>query len=385
LAKPLTKNQRAFQAALDLANERLAQAKRKTRINQPTTEHRTLFLRATLPPKPGDPRAGNTQQRIQIPCEASAKGLIEAEALALKLHEDIARWKLTGEEFDWGSWIDLKPRVRSDERESFGSVIERFEAHWRAQRHPDPDKPWAMDRYWRDEFAVAFNRLDPEKPYSVKALEASVKSTAPKSRVRRRQARVCRLLAEFQGETAECCRKLAELGAGYGLRQLDPRMIPADTELLRVVEAVPERFRWMFRVLFLYGCRPHEVYGAECDGELFLEISQGKTGPRASIPVPSQQSLVRGWEMAGNQVPQTIAKRSKNPPLTLQLEINRQLNLLGVEWDAYVFRHAWAHRAIREGFPIKKAALSLGNSQAVFEGVYARWLAKEALREVLAS
>ena len=89
--------------------------------------------------------------------------------------------------------------------------------------------------------------------------------------------------------------------------------------------------------------------------------------------------------MAGNQVPQTIAKRSKNPPLTLQLEINRQLNLLGVEWDAYVFRHAWAHRAIREGFPIKKAALSLGNSQAVFEGVYARWLAKEALREVLAS
>ena len=141
----------------------------------------------------------------------------------------------------------------------------------------------------------------------------------------------------------------------------------------------------MFRCLFLYGCRPHEVYGADCDGELFLEISQGKTGPRTSIPVPTHQAFVSSWGMVGNQMPPTIARKSKNPPLAVQLELNRQLNLLGVEWDAYCFRHAWAHRAIREGVPIKKAALSLGNSQAVFESVYARWLAKEALREVLAS
>jgi len=259
-------NQQAFKAALDDVNGRLAEAKRKTRINQPTTGHRTLFLRATLPPKPEDPPAGNTQQRIQIPCEASAKGLIEAEALALRLHEDIARWRLTGEPFDWGSWIDLKPRIRSDERESLGSVVERFEAHWREQRHHDPQKPWAVDRYWRNEFATAFNRLDPEKPYSFKALVHSVQSTTPKSRIRRRHARACRLLADFQGETAENCRHISEMGAGYGLRRLDTRVIPNDPELLQVVEAVPERFRWMFRCLFLYGCRPHEIYGAERNG-----------------------------------------------------------------------------------------------------------------------
>ena len=108
--------------------------------------------------------------------------------------------------------------------------------------------------------------LAQNEPYSFKALVHSVQSTTPKSRIRRRHARACRLLAEFQGETAENCRHISEMGAGYGLRRLDTRVIPNDPELLQVVEAVPERFRWMFRCLFLYGCRPHEIYGAERNG-----------------------------------------------------------------------------------------------------------------------
>ena len=386
MAQPGTKNQRAFKKLLDEANERLAGGKRKVRINLPSLSHRTLFLRATLPPRPGEPPRGNTQQRIQIPCEASATGLIEAEKLAIQLHADITAWKVSGQQFDWGAWTDLKPRPRSDERESLSSVIERFEKHWRkAQGKGDPQKPWSTDRYWQADFQTAFNRLDQKKPYSFNALVDSVEETEPKSRVRRRQARACRLLAEFQGESAEDCRKLSTLGKGYGVRELDPRDIPSDKELLKVVDMVPDRFRWSFRALYLFGVRPHELHEATCDGELFLAVNQGKTGARDCVPVPSERHLPQQWDMAGSHVPKTIGQRSKNPPRAVQDELNRQLNLLGITWDAYVFRHAWAHRSIREGYPTAKAAMSMGNSEAVFKSHYARWIKKESLREALAA
>jgi len=121
-----------------------------------------LYLRATLPPKPGAKNQKRHQQEIALQIYANPAGLERAEAEARKLGASLAC-----REFDWSTY---QPESASAEGLTAQQWIERFRVHY-CRTHTLTERTW--QKHWNN----IYKRLPADELLSADVLLAVVLST----------------------------------------------------------------------------------------------------------------------------------------------------------------------------------------------------------------
>ena len=376
-----TRHERALEAALEARNAELKEAKRRARICLPSKQHRTLHLRATLPKKPEEPDGAPKRRYIKLPLDYTARDIDEAYRLALALDQDITDWR-NGRPFNWAAWEKPESRRQQGSAETFDVLIQRLKDKFFEDRRDHP-RPQTVRRYWQTDYESYLNKLDAEKNYNIGHMRERIESLPLNSSSRKKLSLACKNLMIFKGEPHELIEEITRLGRGYGKKQLNPRKIPTTANILRGIELIEDEWKWAFRVLYLYGCRPHELWESEVTDDGLLQINQGKTGLRPSMPRKGEKDRIEKWQMQGNQLPIWFGKNAEAPEQNLSNQLNRARIKAGIEWPAYNLRHAWAVQSIKDGINIRLAARSLGHSVAEHESTYNHWINEEEMKSTM--
>jgi integrase len=376
-----TRHERALETALEARNAELKEAKRRARICLPSKQHRTLHLRATLPKKPEEPDGAPKRRYIKLPLDYTARDIDEAYRLALALDQDITDWR-NGRPFNWAAWEKPESRRQQGSAETFDVLIQRLKDKFFEDRRDHP-RPQTVRRYWQTDYESYLKKLDAEKNYNIGHMRERIESLPLNSSSRKKLSLACKNLMIHKGEPHELIEEITRLGRGYGKKQLNPRKIPTTANILRGIELIEDEWKWAFRVLYLYGCRPHELWESEVTDDGLLQINQGKTGLRPSMPRKGEKDRIEKWQMQGNQLPIWFGKNAEAPEQNLSNQLNRARIKAGIEWPAYNLRHAWAVQSIKDGINIRLAARSLGHSVAEHESTYNHWINEEEMKSTM--
>ena len=378
-----TRHELALETQLEAVNNRLKEAKRRVRVVVPSKRHRTLHLRATLPAMPEEVQGPPKRRYIKVEAAYTAQGIEEAEALAIDLNQDINDWR-NGRAFDWPKWIRAKKRQRSDELESFASVIERLKTQFFEERKDDPMQQ-KIRRYWQSDYSSQFAKLNQALPYSVGHMREVIESLRQNSSPRKRLSLACVRLMRLMSEPIDLVEEIKELGRGYGKKSLNPRDIPSDDQILKDIDRIAPEWRWAFQVFFQYGARPHELWEAEVLDNGLLRVSQNtKTGSR--VAMPRDRKLVKEWGLFGTgqeRLPATFGKKAAHPEQCVSMLFNRARLEAGIQYPAYALRHAWAISSIKKGTNIRLAARSLGHTVSEHESTYLTWITEKEMEDAM--
>ena len=197
---------------------------------------------------------------------------------------------------------------------------------------------------------------------------------------RKKMAFACRALAKLMGEPFDVVEEFAELGRGYGKKQLNPRDIPSDQQILRDIERIEDEWQWAFRVLYLYRLRPHELWGCEVLENSLLRVDDDtKIGLRIAMPRSGQKEKIQEWNLLGNQLPEWFGADAEVPQQTISNQLTKIRGKVQIDWSNYSLRHAWAISSIKAGINIRLASQSLGHTVSEHETTYLHWISEQEM------
>ena len=197
-----------FQSQLASINQKLERVRLRKKGSR-------LYMRATLPPKPGDGDRAK-QYDLSTGCNCTPAGLKVARAKALELESLLDR-----ERFDWTPYL----KGKSKPPETVGEWLERFEKNFWEQNPRNPTK----ENYYRKDFQQKFNLLPQTAPLTGELLkQVLLDQTEPATRKRKGHCFAYRRLAEFAGIGGVDFRALA---AGYKAKAIAPEELPTDEQI----------------------------------------------------------------------------------------------------------------------------------------------------------
>lgn len=319
-----------------------------------------LWLRATLPPKPGSGKVKPYQQGIALGIYANASGLKRARAEALTVGGLLALGQ-----FSWEPYLapeETAPKLVRD-------WVREFEEDY-----------WARgDRKavtWDKEYRLTFARLDPEEALSGELILKVITSTKPDTRTRKRFCMALGQLAKFAGIELDVGR----LSGSYsGSRTTNTRELPEDELIVEVRNGITNpAWQWVYGVLAVYGLRPHEAFNLDLKRlaakDKVLSVLDGKTGARRVWPFPL--SWWEEWELWDTKMPSVVAESNSEYGYRVQQFFKRN-----VPFHAYDLRHAWAVRTLRVGLDVTLASQQMGHSVAIHSDTYHRWISEKTHQE----
>ena len=332
----------------------LARSNRQLERVRIRIKRKRLYLRATLPPKPGD---GERPKQYDLPsgCAATPAGLKIAKAKAQEIESQLVR-----ETFSWQPWLKGKDKPPETVTEWLARLEEK---HWELT----PRNP-TKENSWRKDYRLLLLRLPQKEPLTAEILKETIlKETKPASRNRKAFCLAYRRLAEFAGIEGIDFRGLA---AGYQAKAVSSADLPTDEEIKKVREELQNpAWRWVFSVMAVYGLRPHEAFHLDTSrlqeppGVLRV-LPTTKTGERLVWPCPSswwQEFQV--WEGS----PPEIKTKNNNE---IGIRVGQQFKRLGVPFVPYALRHAYAIRTAVLGVEVAIAAKWMGHSVTVHTKTY---------------
>lgn len=319
-----------------------------------------LYLRATLPPKPGD-GSQPKQYELATKCNASVEGLKIAKAKALEVESLLLRDK-----FDWTLYLKNKA---CKQPETVGEWVKRLEkAHWeKTLRNPNKENSFHKD------YRSKFNRLPQEEPLTVELLrEATLTMSEPETRSRVGFVLAFRRLARFAGLPTD---NLSGLDAGYSQSCLNPRRLPSDEEIKRIRSKIENpAWLWVFDLLAIYGIRPHEIFhlntgGLSEDPPMLEVLKETKTKDRFVYPCRAKD-----WtEFDPLAVAYPKVKTEGRNNNRLGEVVSREFRNLRIGFTPYDLRHCYARRMFETGFRDSFIAKSMGHSVTVHLSIYRAW------------
>ena len=322
-----------------------------------------LYLRATLPPKPGSRQITDYQQEISLDIRANLAGFKLAKLEALSV------WMaLESGEFDWRPYL----KRRAVKQKLVRDWVKEFEADYFDRRERNPKSETTYDKDYR----LSFNRLAPDVPLTSERILELVKSIKPDSKSRRRFCMALGALARFAGVEVD----LGRFKGNYSLSKTKRRELPEDA----VIQEWRSRFtnpawQWVYGMLAVYGLRPHEVFHLDLErlaqGEKGLRVLDGKTGARLVFPFP----LIwwEEWRLWEVDLPKITANSNSH----FGNRVNQYFRRNQVPFHAYDLRHCFAVRTMRMGLNLTLAAQQLGHSVAIHTDLYHRWISEKTHQE----
>jgi hypothetical protein len=226
---------------LEAVNQQLKSANVGVQVRQ---KGNRLYLRATLPPKPGSEKHKPYQQEISLQIYANPAGLERAEAEARKVGALLAC-----KEFAWSTY---QPESVTPRKLTTEEWIERFREHY-LRTHTLTERTW--NKHW----ASIYKRLPLDSPLSANAIFAVVLKTEQDSRVRKQACQKLQKLADFAGIDIN----LKQYQGSYSVSKAKPRDLPTDVMIVEWRDRIKYApWKWVYGMLATYGLRPHEAFFA---------------------------------------------------------------------------------------------------------------------------
>ncbi|MEQ8753262.1 MAG: hypothetical protein RID09_07055 [Coleofasciculus sp. G1-WW12-02] len=315
---------------------------------------RRLYLRATLPAKPGSDRPPH-QQEISLGVYANADGLDFAKQEAFKIGAAIAT-----KSFSWDTYLRLQPQFPI----SVKKWVERFENDYfnRRQRTPKSETTWDKD------YRLTFAKLPQDEPLTIENCLRLIGKTQPNSRARQRYVMALGSLCRFAGYEANF-NGLSK----YSPKELKPRDLPDDRLIIKCRDLIKDpTWQWVYGVLATYGLRPHEVFLIDIEGVIKMNpnvwVTDGKTGSRTVYPFPAE--WWEKWELYYVQMPSLTGKNNS----AYGAKILKQFKKYKIPFNPYDLRHKWAIRTLEMGLDVTLAAKQMGHSRQIHDKIYHRWI-----------
>ncbi len=335
------------------ANGRLKSASVGVQIQQLNDR---LYLRATLPPRPGSSKSDPYQQRIATGIHANPAGLKEAEGEARLVGALLDRG-----EFDWGPYL----RSPGAPPQNCGDWVEKFEADYFTRRRRNPQS----ETTWKSDYLKVFSQLPSDQALTPELLKEAIAGTAPDTRTRRRFVQTLSRLATFAGIETD----LKPLIGNYSPSKVSPRDVPADRLVAEVREALKDGpWKWAYGMLAVYGLRNHELFSLDVSRFPVIQVVDGtKTGARRIWPIYPEWA--EQWQLNQVSVPNCTGKTNSD----LGNRVTHAFKRLKIPFNPYDLRHAWAIRSITFGLPTELAAAQMGHSLQVHNSIYHAWITDE--------
>lgn len=336
---------------INQANGRLKAGKIPVRIGQTGSR---LWLRATLPPKPGSINQHRHQQRIYLGVSATAAGLKRAEAEAKAISSDLALGR-----FDWGAY------GHTGKIDSVEDAIAQFEHHYFQRRRRSPKS----ELTYRTDYQAIFKKLPQSRALSPEVLREAILIFPPDTKSRKRA--VMALSALARSVDLDC--DFRDLAGSYSPSRVQPRNLPSDTEIAEWWERLPSpEWRWAYGCIATFGLRPHEVFLIEMVEDGVCSLSGGKTGPRKTWALYPEWA--EAWNLAAKNPPKCTGRDNGDFGHRVSQVFRRSY----LPFRAYDLRHCWARRAIEFGLDVSLAAIQLGHSVRVHTELYQAWIGDDS-------
>ncbi|MFG6095011.1 hypothetical protein SPB21_07165 [Leptothoe sp. ISB3NOV94-8A] len=327
-----------FDSLLDTTNKRLD----KVRIRR---RGKSLYLRATLPPKSGEPKA--KQRDLPTGKSANKPGLEQAKALALDLESELIR-----QCFSWDKW---DPRYRKNTFDTSKSSYD-----W-GQEFGAQKSRQIQESTYIDDYAKPLSKLPRDKQLSGALLIVLIEQlTKDRTKSRVRYVSCYQQLADFAG--IEVNLRTLNPAGGYKSKPIRADEVPTDEEILETWEKLrnPE-WKAFYARIACYGMRPHEPFFATFSSDPddpFAKIpDETKTGYHIAYPWPADWwSIMKPWE--GELPPVEIVGKNNK---ILGSKAGRYFRETGkIGHTLYFIRHAYAIRTALSG--------------AISDSIAAKWM-----------
>lgn len=312
-----------------------------------------LYLRATLPPRPGSTRKDSYQQRIALGFRSNPAGIKAAESEARKVGVLLASGQ-----FSWAAYLQ-----ESSQAETVSDWIARFEQHYLAAG--------GRPETWAGDYQKIFKKLEPGQALTGELLQGMILGTAPNTKTRRRACMAAGALAKFAGLEFDP----APLAGNYGPRRVAPRQLPTDEAIAAWRETIKNpAWRWVYGMLATYGLRPHEVFRLDLEefarsGPIVTVLENTKTGARRVWPC--YPDWWNAWSLGDVQLPGVDLSRSNDK---IGHSVSKYFLETKCPFKPYDLRHCWAVRSLEFGLDISLAAQQMGHSVQVHSQQYHHWI-----------
>jgi hypothetical protein len=306
-----------------------------------------IFLRGTLPAKPGD---GITDKQYDLSTGLSLdnRNLQIAFARAQEIDS-----RLTLNQFNWSDYLG---------RGEIGTKPIRL---WIAEFAIDfwhkHDRTAEKEYYYKKNYGAAFDKLPPDAPLSEKVVLDVLLQRPASSAQRALEFVFYRKLLKF----ANIENQLSQYRGKY--QTAIERELPSDAQVVDWIDTVDEDMIWTFGVLAAYGLRPHELQLLDCSRAnktpYIVKVHEStKTGGRLVYPVPG--SWVERWELWNKRDPVSRpCQRKQYYSSQINQLLKKQLKKHDLPMiSAYHFRDAYAVRCALAGIDAVVAAKWMGHS-----------------------
>jgi integrase len=352
---------RKLEYTFEAVNERLRRDRVKVSLYQRGDR---LWLRATLPPKPGSDRPMSYQQKISLGLPANEDGFKRAEGEARLL-----RSLLTSKEFDWRMYLSAE---RLPENKPSAKWIEEFRSHY-METHSLKESTWV------NQWQKVYGRLPANDPLTAELMTTQALATERDTRNRKETCRKLQALADFAGVRIN----LLQYQGKYGASKVKARELPTDEAIARWWNTIPNpQWKWIFGVMASMGLRDHECFFCHwTDDGLFVE--KGKTGERLVFEA-FYPEWVEQWELKNIQRPNIQNIEQLYEDGKLGDKVARAFRRYKIPFSPYDLRHAFGIRAsLRFGLHPTTAAALMGHSPEIHLKRYHRHVTRAHNQEVV--
>ena len=353
-----------FDHKLKHVNLRLKAANIRPRIE---CKGDSLYLRATLPPKPNSDRTSPYQQHLSLKVKANPEGLKRAEAQAKKVGA-----ALDLKDFDWADYLEIKPKLNN---QTVGDWIAAFEADYfeHQERTPTTESSFKLGYYHY------LKRLPQNKVLTGQVLERVIKATKLNSCSRSKICKAFKRFGKFAGIDIGFIDK--KLRGTYSTNRPAPRELPSDELIVEFFSKIPNpRWRWVYGVIATYALRPHEAFHLDTEnleqgGYILKVLENTKTGYR-EVP-PLHPEWVDQFGLRQKQLPSVTGKNN----LAFGSRVSRAFRRYHLPFPPYHLRHCYAIRCIRFQVRETLAARWMDHSVAMHTTIYQAHLSKPIEQE----
>lgn len=343
-----------FQGRLSQANARLKMAKVGVTIGM---RGGRLFLRATLPPRPGSSKADPYQQRLFLGIHANPAGLKLAEQEAKRVG-----LLLDSSEFDWSIYVKVEAE---NDVQTVSDWVTRFEQDYFTRR----ERNAKSETTWRHDYLKAFSVLPGDSSLTVEVLRAAIENTKPDSRTRKRFCDCLGRLANFASLEAD----FKPLRGRYSSQTTEVREVPPDVLVAAWRDRIPNpAWRWAYGMLATYGLRNHELFYLDFSRMPVLLVLDGSKTDFHRV-YPLYPEWVDFWELQTINLPQCSGPDNS----ALGNRVTHAFKRYDIPFNPYDLRHGWAVRSLEFGMPVELAAQQMGHSVDVHCRTYHRWISQE--------
>ncbi|MEO0521076.1 MAG: site-specific integrase [Cyanobacteria bacterium P01_A01_bin.116] len=344
-----------FDVLIHAAQQRLKVAKVRVSIRR---KGDAIFLRATLPPKPGTRHIKPHRYELATKLPVSRDGIRRAEAEALNLGSLLAM-----KQFDWADWLDeTLPKEKL-----IGEWIRGFKQYYMGT-HSLSETTWK--RHWQ----TVYDALPQNETLVGPTLVTIALETPANTRKRREFCLKLQKLADF----AEIDVDLQPYRGSYSTKPQNVRKLPTDEMVGEWLAKIStSSWRSFYGVVAAFGLRPHEFWFCHFIDDLTLQVTEGKTGERQVQAL--YPKWVKRWDLKDIHRPKVTAKVYRDYGDRASTQFRRY----GLPFSPYDLRHAWAIRAsITFRLSDTIAARMMGHSVEVHNKTYHRWLSQAKQADV---